>query len=159
MDGMNIQFPDRSFDLVLERATLHHIADWEKVLDEMVRVSSRYVLIEEPVDDPRSEAKRNAIATQKVLLELQNEVSYTHYEHLSVEALTEYFRKKEIATRVQIVRSDELLDFASFFEIFAFFVEKSARKDYWLARLDELKAEYGCRKTCESDTILITVEK
>ena len=46
MDGRNIQYPDDSFDLVVEQYSLHHVLEWEKVLDEMIRVSSKHILIQ-----------------------------------------------------------------------------------------------------------------
>ena len=76
MDARKVDYPDACFNLVLERACLHHILEWEKVLDEMMRLSSKYVLIEEPMDDPRSDAKRNAIQAQRFYLEVQKEAGF-----------------------------------------------------------------------------------
>ena len=60
MDGRRIGFADDNFDLVYERVTLHHIMEWETALDEMIRVSSRHILIEEPLDDSFDGGKADA---------------------------------------------------------------------------------------------------
>ena len=39
MDGRSLAFADGSFDVVLERESLHHSLEWERILDEMLRVS------------------------------------------------------------------------------------------------------------------------
>ncbi len=44
-DGRHIPFADGSFDLVIAHHVLHHIADQTCALAEMVRVTSRYVVI------------------------------------------------------------------------------------------------------------------
>ena len=44
MDGRKLNFNDNTFDIVIERATLHHSHNWEKVLEEMIRVSSKYIV-------------------------------------------------------------------------------------------------------------------
>ena len=31
MDGRSLEYPDNSFDLVLERDTLHHVKEWQKM--------------------------------------------------------------------------------------------------------------------------------
>lgn len=94
MDARSMIFPDDGFDLVFERASLHHILKWDGVLDEMMRLSSKYVLIEEPIDDPRSDAKRNAIRAQRFYLEVQKDAGFTHYPHLPLNSLLGYFRQK-----------------------------------------------------------------
>ncbi len=48
MDAERLEFPDRSFDITFCHALLHHVADPGKVLGEMARVSSRYVVVLEP---------------------------------------------------------------------------------------------------------------
>lgn len=48
VDVCDIQFEDKSFDLVFSANLLHHIPHLEKALFEMVRVSKRYIVIVEP---------------------------------------------------------------------------------------------------------------
>jgi len=50
MDARNLEFPDNSFDLVFCHAVLHHIdkPDRIKVINEMRRVSKKYVVMIEP---------------------------------------------------------------------------------------------------------------
>lgn len=159
MDGKNIRYGDNSYDLVAERLTLHHILEWEKALDEMIRVSSKYVLVEEPIDDPRNEEKRNAIRAQELNLELQNEVGYSHYKYLPLSSLIGYFRKRNISIETEIVRSDKLIEFDKFFSSFGDFAEKSSRKEYWLDRLESLRRELNGKKFCEEDIVFIAAQK
>jgi len=159
MDARYITYPDAGFDLVMERDCLHHILEWEKVLDEMMRLSSKYVLIEEPMDDPRSDAKRNAIRAQRFYLEVQREVGFTHYLHLPLNSLLGYFRKRGRDIEIKIIKSDQPVDFDQFFSGFDKFAEKSNRKDYWYDRLNRLKQELSGMALGEEDRVFISVNK
>ncbi|MHB8156317.1 MAG: class I SAM-dependent methyltransferase [Desulfocucumaceae bacterium] len=159
MDAGNIEYPDNSFDLVLERASLHHILEWRAVLDEMTRFSSKDVCIEEPIDDPRNEEKRNTIAAQDLFLELQKEIGYPHYKHHAPEALLEYFTLRGMEYESQIVMSDQSIEFVEYFAQFELFAEKSQRKEYWLERLAGLKNELKGGKLSENDTLFVFAVK
>jgi ubiquinone/menaquinone biosynthesis C-methylase UbiE len=159
MDGRELAFPDGSFDLVLERTALHHVSEWQKVLDEMIRVSSKHILIEEPIDDPRSEEKKNAIRARKLYLKLQQEVGYPHFEYLLQHSLIDHFRRREIPTESEIVRSDKLVDFDQFFGSFGDFAEKSNRRQYWYDRLEDLRQELASKMLCEEDIVFISAVK
>jgi len=159
MDGRDIQYPDDSFDMVVEQYSLHHVLEWEKVLDEMIRVSSKHVLIQEPIDDPRSEEKRNSIRAQELYLEVQKEVGYSHYRHLPLDSLVRYFKSKKISVERQIIKSDKLIDFDDYFGSFDVFAEKSRRKEYWLKRLDTLRRELAGKRLCDDDIVFIAAEK
>jgi SAM-dependent methyltransferase len=159
MNGRQLQFDDNSFELVLERTMLHHVREWQRVLDEMIRVSSRHILVEEPIDDPRSEEKKNAMRARRLYLKLQQEVGYPHFECLSPGSLMEYFRKREIPTESQITRSDKLVDFDQFFGSFGDFAEKSDRPQFWHDKLDHLRHELGGKMFCEEDIVFISAVK
>lgn len=159
MDAGNIKYPENSFDLVLERASLHHILEWRAVLNEMVRVSLKHICIEEPIDDPRSEEKRNTIAAQDLFLELQKETGYPHYKHHAPEVLLEYFTSRGMKYESRIIKTDQSIDFVEYFEQFDRFAEKSQRKEYWLARLDGLKKELKGGKLSENDALFIFAVK
>ena len=159
MDGRDIQFPDDNFDLVVEQYSLHHVLEWEKVLDEMIRVSSKHILILEPIDDPRSEEKRNAIRAQELFLEVQKEANYSHYRHLELDSLVQYFKRKKIPIETQIIRSDKIIDLDEYFRSFNIFAEKSKRKEYWLERLDTLRKELEGKKLCDEDLVFIAAVK
>lgn len=159
MDAKNIAHPDNSFDLVLERASLHHILEWQKTIDEMIRVSSKHIIIEEPIDDPRSSAKRNTILAQQLFLEIQNEVGYTHFAHLEKSSLVEYIRQKHLSAEVYVNESDKQVTFDDYFESFPFFSGKSTRKDYWLDRLESFREEMTGQTLCVSDLLLIVATK
>lgn len=51
MDANNLEFKDNSFDIVFAHALLHHVDDIDKIVQEMKRVSKRYVII---LDDNRN---------------------------------------------------------------------------------------------------------
>ena len=155
MDGRQIGFPDKCFNLVMERVALHHISQWESVLDEMVRVSSRYVLAEEPINDPRSEAKRNAIYAQRLYLEVQKEIGYPHNEHIALESLVGWFRTRGLQIDIEIEKSDELLSFDRFFGSFAGFADKSTRREYWYGRLADLKSELEGKDLARCDIAFV----
>ena len=159
MDGRDIRYPDSSFDLVLERTALHHIRQWKKALDEMIRVSSKYVLVEEPIDDPRSQEKKTSMRAQRFFLELQNEVGYSHFKYIALDHLIRYFDRRGISAETQIVKSDKLTDFEKYFSSFGEFAEKSTRKKYWLDRLDGLRRELNSKKLCEEDVAFIFAVK
>ena len=155
MDARDIKYPENSFDLVLERASLHHILDWRTVLSEMVRVSSKHICIEEPIDDPSSEEKRNVIAAQSLFLEVQNETGYLHYKHLEPAVLKEYFTSRGMKYESQMVKTDQSIDFDEYFAQYDRFAEKSKRKEYWLERLAGLKKELKGGKLSQSDTLFV----
>lgn len=159
MDGRDLRFPAGRFDLVLERGALHHVLEWEKVLEEMMRVSSRYILVQEPIDDPRSEEKRNTIRAQELFMELQNEVGFSHHRYLPPDYLNGYFQKRNIPTELQILKSDEPVDFDQYFKSFDDFAKKSGRRKYWLGRLESLRRELDDKKLCEEDTVFIVAIK
>ena len=45
MDANNLEFTDNSFDIVFANALLHHVNNIDRVLQEMRRVSKKYVII------------------------------------------------------------------------------------------------------------------
>jgi ubiquinone/menaquinone biosynthesis C-methylase UbiE len=159
MDGRSLRFPNNGFDLVLERTTLHHVLEWQKVLDEMVRVSSKHILVEEPLDDPRSEEKKNTMRAQSLYLEIQREVGYSHYNYIPLGSLTGYFRERGVPVGMEIIKSDEPVDFDELFRSFEDFAEKSNRKQYWLDRLESLRQELRGKMLCEEDIVFISAVK
>jgi ubiquinone/menaquinone biosynthesis C-methylase UbiE len=159
MDGRNIKFPDYSFDLVLERDCLHHILEWQKALDEMIRVSSGHILVQEPLDDLRSEEKRNTMRAQELILELQREVGYNHFKYIPLNYLIAHMQKRDISYETNITRRDEPVDFDEYFSSFGDFAEKSSRKEYWFKRLRRLRQELDGRMLCKEDILFIMAVK
>ena len=139
MDGRNTGFPDKSFDCVVERATLHHMTGWDKAIDEMLRLSNKYVLITEPIDDERSTEKRNLNEAQDLFLELQHEAGFEHYNHIKKEALQEYFKSYKLKYECMLEKYDDIIEFDKYFCMYEHFAEKTSRKDYWLNRLNEFR--------------------
>jgi ubiquinone/menaquinone biosynthesis C-methylase UbiE len=159
MDGKNLLFPDCGFTVVMERGTLHHILEWEKALDEIIRVSSKFILLVEPFDDPRSEEKRNTLYCHNFLTEVQNDAGYPHYTHIKPEVLIQYLKRKDISMESHIVRTDKLIEFDEFFCDFSHFIKKSTRKEYFSKRFEELKKEFAGKMLCDNDMIYIFTEK
>ncbi|MGV8120549.1 MAG: class I SAM-dependent methyltransferase [Candidatus Xenobiia bacterium LiM19] len=157
MDGMALGFADRSFDAVVERDSLHHSEHWEGIVDEMLRVSSRLVLFEEPLDDMRTEEKKNTLRARELLLDLQREARYSHYPHIPLPTLTDHLRRRGFSFDITIRKSDALLDFDDFFDSFSHFAGRSERKEYWYKRRDALREDLGAGKLCDDDRALIIV--
>lgn len=155
MDATSLAFDSGSFPVVLERASLHHIAQWTEALAEMVRVTSDRLLLEEPVDDLRSLAKARTYEAQGLFLRLQAEVGYPHHRHLETGALLSALQGHPISFEIRIERSDAPVAFEPFFESFPSFASRSDREGYWQSQLDELRARYAGAPLCEDDTITI----
>jgi len=159
MDGRRIGFPDGNFDLVYERVSLHHIKEWETALDEMIRVSSRYILIEEPLDDLRSVEKENSYRGQQLYLQIQQEQGFSHFNYLKLEDFIGYFERRKIKIEYEITKNDELESFDEFFDQFGLFVEKSERREYWTDRLNAFRTEMKGQSFCKSDLLFIMTTK
>jgi SAM-dependent methyltransferase len=159
MDGRTLGFRDHAFDLVMERASLHHIKDWERALAEMFRVSSGPVFLEEPVDDSRSPAKENAMRAQELFLELQHEVGYSHDLHIAPEALLHAMESHGRILERRLLRREEEVSFEAYFDGFTDFAAQSRRESYWLERLDRFRAELGQGRLVSSDILSILATK
>lgn len=159
MDAVALGFAGGAFPLVVERASLHHIARWPDALSEMIRVSSDRVLIEEPIDDPRSEAKQRAQMAQELLLRVQAEVGYPHYLHLDPGTLLSAVRGRAHILSVHVEKCDDAVSFDDFFWSFPAFAAKSNREEYWLTQLQELRARFGGSPLCEDDSMTILATK
>jgi len=159
MDGRALAFGDNAFPLVLERDALHHTSDWTQVIDEMVRVSSIHILIEEPIDDLRSVEKRNTFEAQCLLLELQKEVGFPHFQHLAVEDLISHVRTRASVVQTQTDRNDARISFEKIFASFNQFAVQSARQSYWCDRLEAFRSSLRGSELCEDDRILLVLTK
>ncbi|HOP06477.1 MAG TPA: methyltransferase domain-containing protein [candidate division Zixibacteria bacterium] len=159
MDGTSLSFPDNSFDVVFERAAFHHMKDWQTTLTEMIRVSSRYILVEEPIDDLRSDAKRLTHAAQALYLEVQAEADYSHSPYLAVKTLTDFFANHGLAHDSLVVKSDREYAMDGYFDQFERFAERTQRRDYWMDRLEKFLAEHTGEMLCENDRIVIVATK
>ncbi len=154
-DARALAFRDRAFTLVVARDTLHHIGDWEQALHEMVRVSSRHVVIEEPVDDLRSDAKRRTFEAQGLFLDLQREVGFPHERHLSPGVLEACLRSIADVIAVEVTRSDRPVSLDEFYEGYGCFAARSPRDRYWLERLEALREAFRGEALCEDDRIVL----
>ena len=155
MDGSDLKYTNRYFDVVLERSSLHHIANWKKAVDEMIRVSKKYVLIEEPMTDLRSAAKQNSNKAQNLYLALQQEVNWPHFSHIPVDTIVDYLKSKGSTVHYDIRCSDGIISAEEFFSGFDRFAEKSNRPDYWKDRLKNFLEEIGSEPLAEDDTVFI----
>ncbi len=157
-DGRNTGLPDKSFDCVIERDALHHMSDWDKAIDEMFRLSTKYVLVSEPLDDDRSSEKRSSNEAQNLFLELQHEAGYEHYRHIEKEILFEYFNSRKLKYECIIDKFDEIVEFDEYFNQYQYFADRTQRKDYWMNRLDEFRIKLNRGKLCAEDVINIFCE-
>jgi hypothetical protein len=132
MDAVTLGFADGSFSLVLESATLHHIAHWPEALSEMIRVSSDRIFLEEPVDDLRSAAKQRTYEAQGLFLRLQAEVGFPHFRSLDRDALLSAVESRAVVLETHLDTSDAPIAFDEFFESFGEFASQSEREGYWL---------------------------
>jgi SAM-dependent methyltransferase len=158
MDARRMGFRTSSFPVVVERASLHHIAEWERVLDEMFRVSGAHVLIEEPVDDPRSSAKMNTIKAQELFSELQNEVGISHFRHFDPAVLLAAVARRGVIRLSEVVRTDDPVRASEYFAAYPRFAAQSQRPGYWEARLRTFLENLGNGTLCESDSLLVLAE-
>ena len=159
MDGMKLDFPDNHFDLVYERSSLHHIRDWKKAANEMIRSTKKYVFLAENHDDPRSKEKQNTIYFNKVFLELQREAGYEHYPHLKPVVLENFLHMHDIKFESFIARHEESIPFKEYADLYTTFVAKTTRKKYWLDKLDEVRRDINNENLCEHDMLYLFGEK
>ena len=159
MDARSLQFPDHSFEVVLENNALHHIDNWQTALAEMVRVARSHILIEEPIYDPRTDAKRAAETVQDLMLEVQKEVGYPHYRHLRLNELLAAVRRHPLEMTCEVFLTEELSSWEGFESAMRFFGEKSGRLDYWLKRFADLKTELAGQPLIEADKVLIVASR
>jgi SAM-dependent methyltransferase len=158
MDARRMGFPSATFPVVFERESLHHVADWEAVLDEMFRVSRTWVILEEPVDDPRSAVKRNTIEAQDLFLELQHEVGFSHFRHLDPAVLLSAVARRGTVRRSEIHRTDDLVPAEEYFAGFSRFAGQSRRPQYWESRLQSFLGEVEDGVLCQSDSLVVLAE-
>ena len=159
MSAVSLAFKDNTFDLVYERASLHHIQNWEKALDEIIRVSSKHIILAEPIDDNRSPEKLNAIHAQELLLELQREINYPHYKHLKLEQFQKYFDKKSIKYKYHINKLYANYDSEMFFKPFEEIARKSTRYDYWMNKYNNFKEKLEQQRIADDDILIIEFQK
>lgn len=158
-DARALAFRAGTFTLVVARDTLHHIPDWNGALRELLRVSSRHVLIEEPVDDLRNAAKRRTFAAQGLFLELQREVGYPHERHIAPGVLEGCLRGVADVIALEVTPSDRPVSFDAFFEGYGSFAARSPRETYWLERLASLRESFRGAPLSEEDRILLVGAK
>ena len=159
MDAMRLDFRNDAFGLVFERDSLHHIPDWEKALDEMVRVSSKNIILSEPLDDNRNVEKLNSVKAQKLFLGVQKDAGYTHFMHLTLNQFEQYFKKRAIKFNYFINRCDKSYNADEFFESFNRFAKESKHYNYWMKRINKFKKDLGNSLIAESDTLVINFMK
>jgi SAM-dependent methyltransferase len=159
MDGRSLGFRDAAFDLVVETDCLHHVEDWRAIVREMLRVSRGPVYLEEPVDDLRSQPKRDTARACELFLALQREVGYSHFPHLAVESLCGFLEEEAMLLDRRLLRHDEPVSFDDFFESYADFARRSPHERVWLERRERLREELRGRSLCEDDRLLLLARK
>jgi SAM-dependent methyltransferase len=158
MDARRMGFPSSAFPVVFERASLHHVPEWETALDEMFRVSSAYILLEEPVDDPRSVAKRNTIKAQDLFLELQQEIGISHFRHFDPAVLLAAVAQRGAVRETEILKTDEVLPAEQYFAAFPRFANQSLRPRFWNSRLQSFLRGVENSVLCPCDSLVVLAE-
>jgi ubiquinone/menaquinone biosynthesis C-methylase UbiE len=159
MDVAAMGLAGDSFPLVMERDCLHHVAGWPEALAEMVRVSSRFIIVEEPVDDLRSPEKKRTYEAQGLFLRIQAEVGYSHYRHIKRSELLSEIQKHASMVEEHLVRSDRPIGFDEFFDSFGIFAARTDREAYWLGELETLRRRFAGLPLCKSDRLMVWGEK
>ncbi len=159
MDGRSMGFSDARFDLVFARYSLHHMTRWEGAVHEMLRVSRRHVILAEPFDDDRSEAKRNTLRLWGDMLELQREIGHPHYPHMTVDAMERFVRSLNRPYRKMIDWIDDLRSCEEFFAGFRVFAERSERRGEWMDRIEGLEREMQGAEMSVHDRMVFLIEK
>lgn len=159
MDARALGFPSDTFPLVVERESLHHMTDWPRAISEMVRVSSDFVCIEEPIDDLRSDAKRRSYEAQGLLLRLQAEIRYPHYLHLDRDTLTAEAERQASLQDIFLTPNDTEVSFDEFFWSFQTLAAQSQREQFWFDQLDSLRSQFEGAPLCEADTLTLILRK
>jgi ubiquinone/menaquinone biosynthesis C-methylase UbiE len=159
MNVVRLNFKNDAFGLVFERDSLHHIPEWENALDEMIRVSSKHIILSEPLDDDRSIEKVNNTKANDFFLEIQGETGYTHFRHLTLAQFKLFFHKREIKFNYNIKKSDNLHNTDDFFEPFERFAKESKRYEYWMKRVKKFKKDLGNKLIADNDTLIIDLKK
>jgi hypothetical protein len=125
----------------------------------MFWASSRFVLLEEPIDDLRSKEKRSTAAARDLFLELQQAVGYPHFPHLAAEQLLREMRHRGRILYHRVMKSDRPVAFDDYFSTYPDFARRSDQAPYWLGRLASFRDSLGKRSLCEDDTILLLAQK
>jgi SAM-dependent methyltransferase len=159
MDATKLSYPDGAFEVVIERGSLHHIADWPRALREMIRVSSRHIFIEERVNDPRSEGKINGIKGQNLFLAVQKEVKYSHFPYILPETIVGSLRSQGLQVQWEVIPNNKALSFDEFFEGYEHFANLSERPTYWIEQREEMRREFGIVGLVESDAVFFAATK
>lgn len=158
MDGRAMGFGERTFDLVFARFALHHMQNWQAMVHEMIRVSRRWVLLSEPFDDPRSDAKRTTLRLWNEMLKLHSEIQYSHYPHFTVDAMESFVKWLGKPYKKVIEWVDETHPCDEFFTNFRTFAERSAKKDEWIQHIDRMQNELNGVEMSSHDRMFFLIE-
>jgi len=159
MDGRRMGFSDGQFEAVLEKSSLHHFPEWPRVLEEMLRVSARYILIQEPIDNLRNETKKRSLRAHQLWMEIQAELGEPEQPHLLPEIILEAIPAARLNIEHSIILNDNPLSFQEFFRGFDEFMARSIQPAYWQKRLDDLHMELGNNSLNLSDILFVKITK
>jgi ubiquinone/menaquinone biosynthesis C-methylase UbiE len=91
MDSENLEFDDKSFDVVFMRSVLHHLPNPVQALKEMKRVSQGMIIVSEPLRNVLTEFPR------WTLKKVTNHFDPEH-THFSTKQLRKFFRETDISS-------------------------------------------------------------
>ena len=92
MDAEHLEFEEASFDTVTISASLHHLANIPRVLDEMLRVlkpGGHFILIEMH-ESGQTEAERTSISLHQWVAEVDSALGYLHNKTLARQEFVNY---------------------------------------------------------------------
>ena len=92
MDAEHLEFEDATFDTVTISASLHHLANIPRVLDEMLRVlkpGGHFILIEMH-QDGQTAAERRSIFLHQWVAEVDSALGYLHNKTLARQEFVNY---------------------------------------------------------------------
>jgi len=141
MNAAKLAFADSSMEVVCERASLHHIRNYEAVMDEMIRVARKTVLVEEPIGDD-NETKKYATMAHDFYLGVQRESGLEHYSLLTQEQLERMAVKLRLSFVCRRKIANKEISFKDYFADYESFAGKTKRKDYWMNELKSFESNF-----------------
>ena len=92
MDAEHLEFEDATFDTVTISASLHHLANIPRVLDEMLRVlkpGGHFILIE-MYEDGQTEAERTSVYLHQWVAKVDTALGILHHKTLARQEFANY---------------------------------------------------------------------
>ena len=99
MDAEHLEFEDATFDTVTISASLHHLANIPRVLDEMLRAlkpGGHFILIEMH-ENGQTDAERTSISLHQWVAEVDTALGFLHHKTLTRQEFVNYVTGLELS--------------------------------------------------------------